>query len=322
MAKVMTENDDNKEDQFVIVENKDDLSPPGDDDDQEDARLGDAHELANGTDAEREAIRERRRQEKVERKDRRETAIKRDKIEREFLLKRNDELERRLQAQEQRSHFTELNALDAGIQEQLNIVRQADTVIAKAVEAGNGADMVQAQRYRDEAMSKANQLNFQKQQAAQRQVVQPTAGAPDQIALQYAQDFAKRNPWYDVRGQDEDSAIVLAVDAGLMRDGYRPDSEEYWAELDKRAARRLPERFKKQNGASDAGGGGGDDDRTARGGPQIGSGREHAPSSTRKEIYISPARKQALIEANVWDDPVLRQKYVKRYAEYDRLNKN
>jgi hypothetical protein len=53
----------------------------------------------------------------------------------------------------------------------------------------------------------------------------------------------------------------------------------------------------------------------------VGSGREHAPASTRKEIYVSPERKQALIEAGVWDDPVLRMKYVKRYAEYDRTNK-
>jgi hypothetical protein len=55
----------------------------------------------------------------------------------------------------------------------------------------------------------------------------------------------------------------------------------------------------------------------------VGSGREHAPSSTRKtEVYVSPDRKQALIDAGVWDDPVLRTKYVKRYQEYDRLNKS
>ncbi len=62
--------------------------------------------------------------------------------------------------------------------------------------------------------------------------------------------------------------------------------------------------------------------RTPRGGPNVGSGREHAPTSTRKEIYVSPERKAALIEAGVWDDAVLRSKYVKRYAEYDRKNKN
>jgi hypothetical protein len=50
----------------------------------------------------------------------------------------------------------------------------------------------------------------------------------------------------------------------------------------------------------------------------VGSGREHAPTSTRQEVYLSPERKQALVDAGVWDDPVLRMKYAKRYAEYDR----
>jgi hypothetical protein len=62
--------------------------------------------------------------------------------------------------------------------------------------------------------------------------------------------------------------------------------------------------------------------RKPTGGPAVGSGREHAPTSTRKEIYISPERKAALQEAGVWDDPVLRQRYVKKYAEYDRANKS
>ena len=60
--------------------------------------------------------------------------------------------------------------------------------------------------------------------------------------------------------------------------------------------------------------------RKARGGPAVGSGKEHAPSSTRKEVYISPERKSALVEAGVWDDPVLRMRYVKRYAAYDKTN--
>jgi hypothetical protein len=37
-------------------------------------------------------------------------------------------------------------------------------------------------------------------------------------------------------------------------------------------------------------------------------------------VYISPERKQALIDAGVWDNADLRQRYIKRYAEYDRNN--
>jgi hypothetical protein len=35
-------------------------------------------------------------------------------------------------------------------------------------------------------------------------------------------------------------------------------------------------------------------------------------------VYISPERKEAMIEAGVWEDPVLRNKYLKSYATYDK----
>ena len=84
-------------------------------------------------------------------------------------------------------------------------------------------------------------------------------------------------------------------------------------ELDNRVARRLPHRYgedtvEKPKAAQ------------KRGGPPVGGKREYAPPSTRKEVYISPDRKQALIDAGVWDNPELRQRYIKRYAEYDRNN--
>jgi len=126
--------------------------------------------------------------------------------------------------------------------------------------------------------------------------------------LAHAKDFMKDNAWYDPQGRDEDSAVVLAIDQALAKDGYDPKAEDYWMELRKRVARRLPEKVPK----SEAGA------RTPRGGPEIGSGKEHAPTSTRKEVYLSPERKAALVEAGVWDDPILRMKYAKRYAEYDR----
>ena len=123
------------------------------------------------------------------------------------------------------------------------------------------------------------------------------------------------NPWYDSQGRDEDSAVVIAIDQSLSKDGFNPQTEEYWDELRKRTARRLPEKFKNQKTREVK------EERVARGGPAVGSGREHAPATTRKEIYISPERKQALIDAGVWDDPILRKKYAQRYSEYDRANK-
>lgn len=281
-----------------------------DDEDDEDAPSEDPGSTG---DPERDALRERRRLEKLERKQRREAAIKRDKIELDFLRKQNDELERRMAAQEQRAVQTDLSNYAAQAAQARQEAEAAERVIAKAVEAGNGEDVARAMRYRDEALARANQLTFAQQQA-QRQAQAPKPVPPvDRRVMEMANSFVEKNKeWYDPQGRNEDSAIVLAIDQGLVRDGYDPASEDYWSELEKRAARRLPERF----GAKPQ------EERQARGGPAVGSGREHAPQSTRKEIHISPERKQALIDAGVWDDPVLRMKYAKRYAEYDRNNAN
>ena len=317
MSDILKE-DDEKQEEIVIVEDRAELSQQDDDvDDEVSVRREDDGD-------ERSDIRERRRQEKLERKQRREEARNRDKLELDFLRKRNDDLERRISAQEQRTHSLDLSAFDGAIAKAAQEAEMADRVIAKAVAAGNGEDVTQAMRYRDQALAKIQQLNFQKQQMANQR---PQPQQIDDLTLRHAQEFIKENPWYDAQGRDEDSAIVIAIDQSLAKEGFNPQSEEYWDELRRRAAKRLPERF--------------DDDaaprkradrqdrqerqetrREPRGGPAVGSGREHAPASTRKEIYISPERKQALIEAGVWDDPVLRNRYVQRYAEYDRQNRS
>jgi len=281
-------------------------------------------ETASEQPDERESIRERRRKEKQERKQRRDTAIKRDKVELNFLRKRNEDLERRISAQEQKSQNLEMGNLDqhlAVAQKELNL---ADQVIAKGVETQSGEDVQKALAYRDQAQKKIAQLERQKQQAnvQMQQQQQPQTPVDDRV-LAHAQEFMDDNPWYDINGGNEESNIVNAIDASLTKEGFDPATDEYWDELTERAARRLPEKFEdfveevgEQEEPTPV-----KKKRVARGGPAVGSGKEHAPASTRKEVYISPERKQAMMDHGVWDDPVLRQKYVKRYMEWDRENK-
>ena len=324
MAEILKEKDpsDDDEEQLIIVE-----TPPtndsvptdadtddDDDDDRPAARRAEA-EPEGDTDAEREAIRERRRQEKLERKTRRDEAIRRDKLEMDFLRKRNDDLERRLTLQEQRSVQVDLNTIDTEIARARQEKDMAERVIAKAVAAGNGEDVAQALKYRDDAAQREQQLTWQKQQ---RMAVksQPTEDGLDPRVKRLANQFMANNKWYNPAGEDEDSAIVIALDQTLAREGFDPATPDYWDELTDRVRRRLPEKFSAQTR---------DDPpppRTPRGGPSVGSGRDqNAPAGTRsREFYISPERKQALIEAGVWDDPVLRARYVKKYAEYDKNN--
>lgn len=278
----------------------------------EDARLSEDNE-------DREELRRKRREEKQQRAERRRGAIARDKKELDFLRQRNEALEKRMMAVEKTAVHNTISNIDARLNEKIAEVRAAERIMAQAVEAGNGEDVTKALRIRDESMKQAHQLQAIKHQ--QTQVAQEihnqdldTKGQDPEVA-NYAKEWVSKNPWYDPGARNEESKIVLAIDQTLVEEGYNPKLEEYWQELDKRVAKRLPNMK----------GGGDNDDGYSRGGrkgPPVGSSRDQAPPSFRQQVYISPERKQAMIDAGVWEDPILRQRYLKQYAKWDRENSN
>lgn len=301
--------------EFVPVETK--QGDDDDDDDQpEDSRLSEDNE-------DREELRRKRREEKSDRAARRKQAIERDKTELNFLRQRNESLEKRMFQVEKSVVGNTISTIDDRIADTIAEVKAAERIMSQAIEAGNGDDAAKAMRIRDQAMQKVQQLQVHKHQ--QNQVAQnlhqqsqapaPQPG-PDPEVASFAQDWVSKNSWYDPNAGDEASKIVLAIDQSLVEAGYNPKTEAYWRELDKRVAKRLP----------DVKGGGNyddhqdDDRRGQRRGPPVGSSRDQAPQSTRREVYISPERKQAMTDAGVWDDPVLRQRYLKQYAKWDREN--
>jgi hypothetical protein len=306
--------------------------------DGDDERVGAREAAPEGDDEagdddspEREEIRERRRAERRLKRDRQKKAIGRDKVELNYLRTQNEALERRLMAVEQRTQGTEIATVDSRIGQVEQQIELADEVIAAAVTANNGADVVKAQKIRDNLRSNLDQLkNFKntKQKEAQPQQQAPKV---DAAIVARAQQFAEENKdWYDPYGRNEESAVVLAIDAGLARDGYNPTSDEYWDELRKRAAKRLPDRFKAADTQSDRETEDDDDDEEEEevtpaprrnGGPRLptgGNGTGGVNGGTK--FYISPERKQALVDAGVWDDPVLRKKYISKYAQWDADN--
>lgn len=257
---------------------------------------------------------EEKRAQRQNRKFRRRAAIEHKERELAFLRAENEEFKRRLLNVEKQTSQFNLSAVDQRLNEALNEAQMAERIMAKAIEQGQGEDVTKALQIRDAALDRARQLRAAKEQA-EKPVQQPKPQKDPRVSA-YAQEWVKANDWYDPSGKDEDSAIVKVIDQRLAAEGYNPATEDYWIELDNRVARRLPHRYGEDTDMSEA---------TPkakpapkRGGPPVGGKREYAPPSSRKEVYISPERKQALIDAGVWDNPELRQRYIKRYAEYDR----
>jgi hypothetical protein len=158
----------------------------------------------------------------------------------------------------------------------------------------------------------------------------PTEDFVDPALIDQVKSWSERNTWFDFGRRDEDSAIAGAIDDMLIRDGYDPRTTEYYDELDKRVARRLPHLAKKGgkgNGEDHIDDVDDDDDPQDRGGqrkpggPKFRIGGQERPLKSN-EVHISRDRKEAMQEAGVWDDPVLRKNYLKRYAEWDREHAN
>ena len=305
----LTENDDN--DELIPVETPPEEQAAEPVDEQEDEQEDEDEErLAQSEDDSDEEITTAANREK--RRKRREMQRRaREAKDRELAMLRDTvaQLSQRISATESRAVAGDVQSLQQQYQRAVAEMQQAETIMAKAIEAGNGEDAAAAIRIRDQAKAEAEALaaRYNQYQAAVQQ--QQAAPQVDPNVVNYAKQWMEANPWYDPSGRDRDSALTKAIDNELASEGFDPRSREYWEELTARVADALGETGQAAEKPSA---------QPRRKAPPTGNTREHAPQSTRKEIYVTPERKQAMIEAGVWDDATLRQKYLKAYQEYDR----
>lgn len=302
----LTENDDqNTDDELIPVETPiENADAEADDADEDDAE--DDERLAQSEDDSDEEISANRKK-RHKRREIQKRAKEATKQELEFFRQRTAQLEQRLAAVESHAVGTNVQGLEARLQKARADADMAKQIIAAAVEAGNGQDVTAAMEIRDAALREAQQLeaSWHQMQDVQKQAAQPRV---DPAVTGYAQQWLAANPWYDPQGRDRDSALTKAIDNELAAEGFNPGTRAYWEELTDRVADALNSNetpARQQSGSP------------RRKAPPQGGTREHAPTSTRKEIYVTPERKQAMVEAGVWDDPTLRQRYLKAYQTYD-----
>ena len=312
MADQLTEDDG---DELVVIETTDEQIPvSGAEDDGEpqnteaDDEEEDEDRLAMSEDDSDEEITSKHKDNREKRTKRRELqkrAKERAQRELDFLRQQNAAMEQRLRAIEGNTLNQQVQGIGARMQQALYEAQQAEQILARAVEAGNGDDVATALRIRDEARAAAAQLAQHKQQAEQyaKQAVQPRV---DPRVTDYAKQWLDANPWYNPQGRDEDSAITKAIDNALAAEGWNPASEDYWQELTRRVSARIGDDSPARSAAP------------RRKAPPTGSTREYAPASSRNEVYVTPERKQAMIDAGVWDDPVARTRMLKAYQAYDK----
>lgn len=290
-----------------IEEKTEKEAPPESEEEEHQEPTSEEEELdAAETDAEREAIRARRR---LERQNKKQAAREREETLRRELASRDaiiNELRSRVDQIDKRNNGSELAQLENAktrVAQGYNFYKEQ---IRVATEAGNGAAvaeaterLIQSQRQYDELVNRERML---KSRQAAPQTLDPRM-------VNQAQSWMTRNSWYDPSAKDQDSEIVLKIDQRLAEEGWDPTTPQYWEELDSRVKKYLPHRVNR-----------GKISNTKPRSVVTGSGRDTSAAGKPGTYKLSAERVQALKDAGMWDDPDQRKEAIKRFREFDKQN--
>jgi hypothetical protein len=282
---------------------------------QEDERLRneedteDEDTVVDGETAEQAA--ERKREARRKRRERQKRGERESKEQIYHLSRMNQELLSRLNNVEARNLYKEAEEVDNRMRVASQRYKRAEMIIAEASSNNDGEALAAALRARDNAANEyANARSVRErisQLAAPEATIDRRPQGPDPRMVERARAFAEKHPWLDPMGEaDDDSAVVQGLDIALTKRGLDPRTDEYWDALEKATRAKLPHRFR------------GDD--TGRRGPPVAGGSDRAGSGKR-QFFLSSERKAAMQQDGSWDDPVARQRMLRKYAEYDAQNR-
>lgn len=260
-------------------------------------------------------LRERRRKKRMQAKEKRREAMLRDKAQIESLKRQIEELQGKAQLFEKRVSNQDVAQLDAAMAQLKDYIARANEAYAMAIKEGNGEAAAKADEARYEARRRLDSIANTRQQMQRAQSVRPEPQMDPRV-VSMARAWMDKNRWYSPQGDDEDSAIALVVEKRISAEGFDPSTPEYWSELDRRIAKRLPHR---NSVAADDDDDDDDDEAppprrvasTQR--PPMGGGNRGGVGAGREVARVPKEFVDQLKEAGLWDDQKKRDEMIKRY---------
>tara|TARA_R110000824_G_scaffold131888_3_gene294177 strand:+ start:180 stop:1142 length:963 start_codon:yes stop_codon:yes gene_type:complete len=184
------------------------------------------------------------------------------------------------------------NSLDMTEKQLNDKVSLARRVYMEAFEEGDKERVLQAQEILNDAQADLKNVSMRKQYYDREEVQQPVEepvvqqAAPDPRA----RDWAASNEWF---GQDSImTAAALAIDSELKEQGYDPNDDYFYEEIDKRLQNAFPQKFGEsqervqENTSQPA---------------QVVSGASRSSPSSNKKVKLS---KEDVRLANKWGIPL------------------
>jgi hypothetical protein len=166
----------------------------------------------------------------------------------EALLKQNQELNTRLQSKSNEVNNISKHTLDLSEKQLTDKIALAREVYLEAFDEGEKEKLLNAQEMLNEAQNDLKQVtsakaNYERQ--VQQRVAQPVQQQQRQVAQPAvdpkAEKWAESNDWF---GKDNImTAAALAIDAELKNEGYDPNDNDFYQEIDNRIKNTFPQKF-------------------------------------------------------------------------------
>ena len=220
------------------------------------------------------------------------------------LLAQNEELSNNLKQKE--SSFNEVSKLnlDASEKQLTDKVTLARNAYMEAFESGEKEKLLQAQEMLNEAQVDLKHLNLTKAQMEEvAEQPEPEQAAPVQQPVQQtpdprAEEWAANNEWF---GKDKILTVsALTIDQELKAEGYDPDDEEFYQEVDRRLSEAFPHKFKSSEVPVEENQNRVQED-TSVPAQVVGSSSRSAPNSSKSKVKLT---KEDVRLANKWNIPL------------------
>ena len=239
----------------------------------------------------------------------------------QMVLRENELMKRDIDLLKRSSKTEGLIRIDKNIEDAQTRLEYAKMKIAEATQNGDGQGMVEAQTLMQNASEEVRHLANLRHQAdkeLQQRSQQNNQPTVDPDAARLAQQWMRKNSWYNPQNNDPDSRIAKRIDDLMAATNWDPADPDYWEELDSRLQKELPHRY---NGNND------DDSRNVRRPRNVvgSSGREASAAyggSNRSQFVLSPERVRAMKDAGAWENPERKAKMIKNFIAFDRANRN
>ncbi len=220
------------------------------------------------------------------------------------LLSQNEELSNNLRQRE--NSFNEVSKLnlDASEKQLTDKVTLARNAYMEAFESGEKEKLLQAQEMLNEAQVDLKHLNLTKAQMEDvAEQPEPVQQPEQQVATQptpdpKAEEWAAQNDWF---GKDKILTVsALTIDQELKSEGFNPDDDEFYHEVDRRLSEAFPHKFKASEVAVES-----NENRvqeaTSTPAQVVGSSSRSAPNSSKSKIKLT---KEDVRLANKWNIPL------------------